>query len=142
MDEVNALLGGGARKESGTDDADVEDEEWDGIEEPSLDNHEAEYVDEDRFTTVTVEAVEVSRNGFERSSEHQEDEGRNPEYSDGSKDKQETSSKAPGNKISSREQPKRPKRKKRFRYENKAERQVTRHKERSRNRKQARERKS
>ena len=142
VDEVNALLRGGARKESETNDVDVENEEWDGIEEPSLNNHEAEYVDEDRFTTVTVEAVEVSRNGLQSSSEHQEDEGRDSEYLDGSKDKQETSSKVPGKKTMNREQPKKPKRKKRFRYENKAERKNTRNKERSKNRKQARERKS
>ena len=143
VEEVNTLLRGGDRKGSETQDADLQDEEWEGIEENPIQNHEAEYLDNDRFTTVTVEAVDVSRDGLQKSSENQENEGSISEYSDRSKDDQKISSQVPpDSKTPSREQKKRPKRKKKFRYENRAERKVTRQKERSRNRKQARERKS
>ncbi|KAL8823297.1 MAG: hypothetical protein Q9191_005985 [Dirinaria sp. TL-2023a] len=143
VEEMNALLNVGNREGSETEDADSEDKEWEGIEETPLHNHEAEYLDDDRFTTVTVQAVDVSRNGFQNSGETQENEGSAAEYLGDSKDDQRTSSKVnQRNKTLSSEQQRKPKRKKRFRYENKTERKVTRHKERSRNRKQARERKS
>lgn len=118
----------------------VDVETWSGIGnmEAAVD-HEEEYVDEDRFTTVTVEAVDVSRDGLHKVI--QEEAPKNPNNSE------------PGNVPSTHgvgevqngrmRQIKEPlggvkkKRKKKFRYETKAERKVTRHKERTGNRKQA-----
>mgnify|MGYP005989282681 CR=1 FL=1 len=48
-------------------DSDNESDGWNGFpDQPDLDivDHEEEYVEEDRYTTVTVESVTVSRDGF------------------------------------------------------------------------------
>ncbi|KAJ5312257.1 hypothetical protein PENANT_c011G07844 [Penicillium antarcticum] len=43
---------------------DENEEEWDGIEEPPAVDYEAEYIDEDKYTTVTVEEMDPSREGL------------------------------------------------------------------------------
>lgn len=49
--------------ESGSD-SDDQNEEWEGIEEPPPVDYEAEYIDEDKYTTVTVEEMDPSREGL------------------------------------------------------------------------------
>ena len=146
VEEVNALL---RRRDSNAMETESEhegdeNEEWKGIAEQPIEDHESEFVDEDRFTTVTVEAVEVSRDGFQKSN------GAAGEGSEGAEDTEESDSKvrsASGTKEPEIK-PKKPERKgpkrkkKKFRYESKAERKATRFKETSRKRKQARDRKS
>ncbi|KFY89154.1 hypothetical protein V498_06505, partial [Pseudogymnoascus sp. VKM F-4517 (FW-2822)] len=52
-----------------------EDGEWDGIKEEAPAepiDHEEEYIDEDRFTTVTVEEVGVTKDGLHTAAEDEE----------------------------------------------------------------------
>lgn len=120
-----------------------------GIEEPSDADMEVEYPDDDRFTTVTVEAVEVSRDGFHQTLEEEEGEGEG----EGVVDRPSKNELVDGCQSYDRKQNGRPllskakslvpkKKKKKFRYENKAERKMTRHKERSKNSIKAKDRKS
>lgn len=121
------------------------DEEWSGIpdEEPTPIDHEAEYIDEDKYTTVTVEAMDVSREGLFKAEQAKDDGHKTYE-------KNTSTNKEPGagGKKSkwTKEKPKdgaeKPKRKKKrnFRYESKTERKTARSKEKSKGRKQARER--
>lgn len=102
-------------------------EEWDGFpDKPDLDivDHEEEYIDEDRYTTVTVETVSVSRDGLAKpelpSQEEENEEAEKEEEKEEETDKKET-----------RRAPK-PK-KKQFRYESKAERDFENRKQRARN---------
>jgi ribosomal RNA-processing protein 17 len=95
-----------------------ESEEWDGLPDRPNDDlidHEEEYIDEDRYTTVTVESVTISRDGLEKPVA--------PEESADEDDKKDTR----GEQCSGTErndiQPK--KRKKKFRYETRLERQLT-----------------
>jgi ribosomal RNA-processing protein 17 len=51
----------------------LDDEDWEGIKdvEPVIEavepvDHEEEYVDEDRYTVVTVEAVDVTKDGLSK----------------------------------------------------------------------------
>ncbi|PTB62764.1 hypothetical protein BBK36DRAFT_37079, partial [Trichoderma citrinoviride] len=105
-------------EEQSGDEGEANDGEWDGFpDRPNLDivDHEEEYIDEDRYTTVTVESVSISRDGLERPEKPQEkaeEEDQNGEPEKAPEDK----SKAPA----------RPKKKKqKFRYESKIERQLT-----------------
>ena len=98
---------------------DSTDEEWDGFpDKPDLEiiDHEEEYIDEDRYTTVTVESVSVTRDGLNRPEQPGEDD----EESEDGKDKE-----AEGNASKTDGPPKPKKRKKKFRYENKFERNLT-----------------
>lgn len=127
-----------------------QDEPWDGIKEnhDPLVDHEAEYADEDRFTTVTVEAVDVSKEGLQKAT--QGDEGEN-EVSDTERPDVEPQKNTAlsgrtgsekGKRVWTKEPPNGPKkRKKKFRYETKAERKATRYKERLGNKAKARARK-
>jgi len=149
VQDVNALLRRPNEDESQSDSAQGEDEQWDGIADPPPTNHEAEYVDDDRFTTVTVEAVDISRDGFHRVAEDADGEdvdGENgPERVKDSKSGQREDQEqvSCGKWKWTKERPVgSKKKKKKFRYESKAERKTTRYKEKSRNSKQARERKS
>lgn len=104
-------------QESGAED---EGEEWEGLPDaPSVEivDQEEEYIDEDRYTTVTVESVAVSRDGFEKPPQVEEDEEDANEGADLKENKEgdETESKT--------KLPK--KKKKKFRYETKIERQLT-----------------
>ncbi len=65
MDAVNFLLRAQAGAVSDTikEETAADQGQWKGItetEEPAID-HENEFIDDDRFTTVIVEAVEVSK---------------------------------------------------------------------------------
>lgn len=140
MNEVNALLkqANGDMSEGGDEETedDEEQDEWEGFNEelpPPIDREE-EYIDEDKYTTVTVESVEISKSGFSK-----------PEEEGGSQEAEDGTSKDPDNKkrVWTKERPNkdRPKKRKvKFRYETKSERKVTRFKERSKNRSQAKAR--
>jgi len=87
--------------------------------------HEDEYIDEDRYTTVTVESVTVSRDGLHKPA---------PDSADGS----DEHGAAPdgleeGDRGGETSKSRQKKKKKQFRYENKIERQVSNRKQKARN---------
>ncbi|KAJ4250620.1 hypothetical protein NW762_011879 [Fusarium torreyae] len=93
-----------------------EDEEWGGFpDQPELDivDHEEEYIDEDRYTTVTVESVSVTRDGLHKPQVDEDNEDQDKKDEETKDDKTEKS----------RREPK--KKKKKFRYESKFDRQLT-----------------
>ena len=109
-------------------------EEWGGIEEVEEIDREEEYVDEDKYATVTVEAVDVSKDGMKRARDGDEggeqDEGANTTSRPGEAQEEKAGAGRSSHKGSDLKAKKKPKKKK-FRYESKAERKLTRHKERS-----------
>ncbi|KAK3359236.1 nucleolar protein 12-domain-containing protein [Lasiosphaeria hispida] len=121
-------------REAGADehlkDKDGSDEEWGGLSdevapEPPIDMEE-EYIDEDRYTTVTVEAVSVDRDGLHKPEAEQEENEDSAAAEGGAKPvdgKEETEKKG------GKEWPK--KKKKAFRYENKFERKLEQTKQRA-----------
>ncbi|KDN62473.1 putative nucleolar protein 12 [Colletotrichum sublineola] len=98
-------------------------EEWDGIEEApnkqaDVVDYEDEYIDEDRYTTVKVEAISVTRDGLEKL--HQDSDAAEADSQDESKaGKRVADDKATRTKVR-KEWPK----KKKFRYETKLERSL------------------
>jgi ribosomal RNA-processing protein 17 len=119
----------------------AQSEDGEGIPDPppiSTDiDQEEEYIDEDKYTTVTVEAMDVSKEGIYNASREDEHESDSADTEEGAPAK-----KANGTtkRVWTKEKPKpeRPKKKKKkFRYESRAERKVTRLKEKSGNRKKA-----
>ncbi len=112
------------------------DEEWSGL--PDADVPEApidleeEYIDEDRYTTVTVEAVSVDRDGLHKPELQQSSDDEVEE--EGGADKQAEEKKGDD------KRPKHPtKKKKKFRYENKFERAVEARKQRAKRSKSKRD---
>ncbi|KAF1929785.1 uncharacterized protein M421DRAFT_129573 [Didymella exigua CBS 183.55] len=95
-----------------------------GFDEPI--NQEDEYVDEEKYTTVTVETVGISRTGFSRPGEEAEELRKEREA------REERESEEKKKRVWTKERPRsdRPKKKKvKFRYETKAERKVERMKQ-------------
>jgi ribosomal RNA-processing protein 17 len=129
VEAVNALLA--EAKTTGIDDSDdSENEAWDGISDDNAIepiDHEAEYIDEDRYTMVTVEAVAVSKEGLHRVAED-EDTG---EEDDSRELKIPVDSNEAKTGANRKVWPKRTKKK--FRYESKAERKITRGKQKAGN---------
>ncbi len=130
VQHVNKLLR--EAQHAGTEDigADESGDEWDGIpdevaEEPPLDREE-EYIDEDRYTTVTIEAVNIDRDGIHKPRAESEDKN-SDEDAEGQSDKPG----AEGSETNKarKEFPK--KKKKKFRYETKLERSVAARKQRA-----------
>lgn len=150
VETVNALLreANGTVPELEEAQSGSETEEWNGVADPPDVDHEAEYIDEDRYTTVTVEAINVSKEGIHKVMDTEEidvaaqkDVAKHPGTDGGGN---EGDDKAPkGKRRWTRENPEGhiKKKKKKFRYESKAERKVTRYKERSGNKSKARARK-
>lgn len=109
--------------ETGSENGD--EEEWGGIKDPvpasALEpvDHEEEYIDEDLYTTVKVEAVSVDRDGLHNKAELEADEESDKESGKHGK----TEAKAVGDKKARKDEPK--KKKKKFRYGTKLERQLT-----------------
>ena len=105
-------------------------------------DHQAEYIDEDKYTSVVVEEMDITRDGLRKaqaeSTSNQADGATRFETKPAEKSK-------PGKSKWTKDKPKdattkaKTKRKK-FRYESKAERRTTRDKEKSKNRQQARAR--
>lgn len=149
VEEVNRLvkqangeipgLGGDDDEESSGDEDDFK-----GFEEPEPINQEDEYIDEDKYTTVTIESVGISRDGFSRPGDASDDEdnikkaaaaaakaeeGAVEELGKKAMGKPEIKRDANGKRIWTKEKPKIEwvkKKKKKFRYETKAERKVER----------------
>lgn len=107
--------------EGGFADPGSEEEVWNGIEDeeaPEPIDHEEEYIDEDKYTTVTVEAVDVSKEGLQKVADEES------EVSDTEPPQLvKTEEKTPKKQWPKKE------RKKKFRYESKVERKVTRAKQ-------------
>ena len=120
------------------EEADSEEEVWDGIVEdqvPRL-NREDEYVDEEKYTTVIVEEVGISKDGLVRLEDESKDgehEAKNIIISESSRDRMRTPANGAGKKQVKEKTSKVKKKKRNFRYENKAERNIVRMKERSKN---------
>jgi ribosomal RNA-processing protein 17 len=114
------------------EDINVDLEPWGGIGDPILVDCEEEYVDEDRFTTVTVEAVDVSRDGLCKVAKEDED-SEDPNVSGFGNTASTTKGTSKDHNGKSGRAKERPgvarAKKKKFRYESKAERKITRHKE-------------
>lgn len=93
--------------------SDSESSEWGGFEdapEPEIVDHEDEYIDEDKYTTVRVESVSVTRDGLERPKLESSDDEKGAKEED-TEDKEK------------KRPPKKPKKK--FRYESKIDRQLS-----------------
>ncbi|GAW12644.1 hypothetical protein ANO14919_020140 [Xylariales sp. No.14919] len=122
----------GEEGESSEDDA---AEEWGGFEDTpgkqDMIDHEEEYIDEDRYTTVTVESVNVSRDGL-TSSRPNEDESADEENID------QNSQEGP-EKRSDKKQNTTKKKKQKFRYETRLERQITNVKQKAKNKRRSRD---
>lgn len=151
VEEVNALVKEAAKAageiDEGEDEGESEGEDngEDGqteekqvnvlAEAPAIDQ---EFIDEDLYTTVTIEAVDISKEGFHKVShevEEGDDESKKPAAG-------RPSTRQGVKRIWTKERPNGPKKKKKpFRYESKAERRVTRFKERSGNKSKAKARK-
>lgn len=122
---VNALLQEAQAADSDNDQEISDFEEWDGIEDQGKEqaaqtdivDYEDEYIDEDRYTTVKVEAIAVTRDGLEKLNQDSDEEA-----NDEDKDKTENpaADKPAAKKKTFKDRPKKPK----FRYESRLERQV------------------
>ncbi|KAJ0388127.1 hypothetical protein COL922a_000758 [Colletotrichum nupharicola] len=121
---VNALLQEAQAADSDNDQEISDFEEWDGIEDQGKEqaaqtdivDYEDVYIDEDRYTTVKVEAIAVTRDGLEKLNQDSDEEA-----NDEDKDKTENpAADKPAAKKTFKDRPKKPK----FRYESKLERQV------------------
>ncbi|CRK46292.1 hypothetical protein BN1723_006990 [Verticillium longisporum] len=122
VNTVNKLLREAQAADSG-DDQEIhgEDfEEWDGIEEkqPEVIDFEDEYIDEDRFTTVKVEAIAVTRDGFEKLHDNDDSEDEKKEEDEDSEKKAAEEKKTP------KARKEWPKKKAKFRYEQKFDRRI------------------
>lgn len=112
------VAGLGSDEEAETGDSEKSGDEWGGLEDaepaPALEpvDHEEEYIDEDLYTTVKVEAVSVDRDGLHNKAELEaaDEEGEEEDR----KKRQGAGSAAAGKKGRS-DDPKR--KKKKFRYE-------------------------
>jgi ribosomal RNA-processing protein 17 len=122
------------------------EDEFTGFQEPEPINQEDEYIDEDKYTTVTIESVAISRDGFSRPGDENDNEPAHKADNDDAvkvaeegKGKPEIRRDENGKRIWTKERPKTEwpkKKKKKFRYESKADRKVTRYKEGAKKRKQ------
>ncbi|KAI0503305.1 nucleolar protein 12-domain-containing protein [Xylaria bambusicola] len=114
-------------------------EEWGGFEDTSGQqatiDHEEQYVDEDRYTTVTVESVNVSRDGLTSSRPDEEDSA--DENEDGEKELDKKTAVQP-EKTGNRDKHEPKKKKQKFRYETKLERQITNIKQKAKNKRRPR----
>ncbi|RDW60434.1 rRNA-processing protein RRP17 [Aspergillus mulundensis] len=121
--------------EAGSTSSEADEDEWDGFEEPPAVDYEAEYIDEDKYTTVTVEEMDPSKEGLLQSDDDSSDE-RPKEQPEPSEDAKSTEKP----KAKKQQDNKLKKKKKKFRYESKDERKVTRMKERMANHRKAKAR--
>ncbi|KAF1357991.1 hypothetical protein EJ07DRAFT_125438 [Lizonia empirigonia] len=117
-------------------DADPAEATFHGFDDPI--NQEDEYVDEDKYSTVTVETVGINRTGFSRPGEEEAELKKEQEVRE-EKEREEKKKR-----VWTKERPRsdRPKKKKvKFRYETKAERKVERMKQGMKKKKLAEKRK-
>lgn len=126
VETVNKLLRE-ARK-AGTSDTESEDEsgdEFGGFEDEPIQpvDLEEEYIDEDRYTTVTIEAVNVDKDGMHKP-DAENDRGEDDDDEDGEVKGHEAAKSGAAPEKNKKEWPKKP-RKKKFRYETKIERKLS-----------------
>jgi ribosomal RNA-processing protein 17 len=113
-----------AERAGGVSDAESsanEGEEWTGLPDTPAEetvDHEEEYIDEDKYTSVTVESVSISRDGLHKPEQEP------PEPDEKEMERRAAEALAAKPKVA-RTQKKAPK----FRYQTKVERQITRKKE-------------
>lgn len=148
---MNSLLHASVSAGGKSDDENTENEaedEWEGVEDtkpPPID-HEAEYIDEEKYTTVTVEEMDISKDGLLKASLESEDSIDETVTKVTIEQATQKPRKKPSDRQSSEQktlQNRLKKRKKRdFKYETKTERKVNRVKQRSKNSKQAKARRA
>lgn len=138
VEAVNAAVRGAEGLDADNESSDGSIAHWDGIGETEEVDHKDEYLDEDRHTVVTVEAVDITRDGLQRKQDDPDMEGEDAETGtmktsegDGSAGRIANGGRTKGTKQSKDPHSWPKKKKKKFRYESKAERKVTRFKERS-----------
>ncbi|KAI0472014.1 nucleolar protein 12-domain-containing protein [Xylariaceae sp. FL0804] len=138
VQQVNAILKeaeqAGYVGEGGSSGGEDDPEEWGGLQDepaPEPVDHEEEYVDEERYTTVTVESVNVSRDGLTSSKpDKEQDEDESGEEGREAADGAQLNERSSEGKAKSHP----PKKKKpKFRYETKVERQFTQRIQKARN---------
>lgn len=119
---------GSEQEDSENSGSEKDEDEWNGFDEapeaPALEavDHEEEYIDEDLYTTVKVEAVSVDRDGLHNKTELEAGD----EDSDEGSAAENTASKNAKDGTSSEGRKGVPKKKKKkFRYETKVVRQMT-----------------
>lgn len=114
--------------DSGNESNEGEDEEWEGFAEPPAVDYEAEYIDEDKYTTVTVEEMDPSREGLLKYGQQEQSDDKSDQEEGGKAQQtpEDANSKAP--KRLQTDKPK--KKKKKFRYESKEERKLNQAKQR------------
>ncbi|KAI4198050.1 MAG: hypothetical protein LQ348_002082 [Seirophora lacunosa] len=137
VEAVNAAVRNAEGLHEGDASSDDHSAQWEGIEDSKDVDHEDDYLDDDRHTVVTVEAVHVSHDGLQRSHDDPRSEddgaqagGRKMEKGRNTDGKTVKGSRTRNTKPST-DPDSRPRKKKKFRYESRAERKVTRFKERS-----------
>ncbi|KAF6845420.1 nucleolar protein 12 [Colletotrichum musicola] len=103
-------------------------EEWGGIEDQEkaqeqadIVDYEDEYVDEDRYTTVKVEAIAVTRDGLEKLHRDGDEAAADSQDEDKQRGENEDDKAAKAKAKARKEKPKKPK----FRYESKVERELS-----------------
>lgn len=131
VQRVNALLREAqqaGQEDDKSADLGAEDDEWSGIEEEvriQPVDHEEEYIDEDRYTTVTIEAVNIDREGLHKPEHDSEDDEEDVKESERAQEAARNPSK---------ERTPRAKKKK-FRYESKGERRLAERRQKAKKRK-------
>lgn len=116
------------KEDEGSEDSESDDdqaEEWEGIAEPPPVDYEAEYIDEDKYTTVTVEEMDPSREGLLKyGNEGESDERSEQEVGKPTQKTPETDAGSKAAATKKKPQNDKTKKKKKFRYESKEDRKV------------------
>ncbi|KAJ5356510.1 Nucleolar protein 12 [Penicillium concentricum] len=114
-----------------------EEEDWEGFEEPPAVDYEAEYIDEDKYTTVTVEEMDASREGLLKAAKGEDEEGEEKKTYPVESTEDAKKKRKPRSAASEAAR----KKKRNFRYETKVERKQTMLKQRAVKSKRAKARK-
>lgn len=119
------------------DESDNEEHEWEGFEEPPAVDYEEEYIDEGKYTTVTVEEMDASREGLLQSAKPEEssdeDQDQQTENTEEANHDSNASTVKKRRITKANDKPK----KKKFRYESKEDRKLNQLKQRLSNKKKA-----
>ncbi|KAJ5497039.1 Nucleolar protein 12 [Penicillium fimorum] len=114
-----------------------EEEDWEGFEEPPAVDYEAEYIDEDKYTTVTVEEMDASREGLLKAAKGEDEKGEEKKTYPVESTEDAKKKRKPRSAASEAAR----KKKRNFRYETKVERKQTMLKQRAVKSKKAKARK-
>jgi ribosomal RNA-processing protein 17 len=138
-------------KVDGDSDSAESSDDGDGMEAtevvPEKVDHEAEYVDEDKYTSVVIEEVGVDRDGFVQASDSDGNAGADEMNTQATADTKPDADQKSTKRKWIHDKPRKPgsapkKKRQKFRYESKAERRAERDKQRAKNSKQAKARRS